>query len=454
MKLTALTLAVMCCGGAIVAAAQEFPPPEPPAATQPATQAQPPLPDDNEVPPESPEPPAEEATVPSEVPAPEPVEPPPPATLAAVPPDRAEAIERGDPYPNANIYLPEGEFDIRVRKLIKNVLFEGQIQYQFVDGDISTYLRYKYYARRFTYKLAVFDTIEFRSLERSSLDFDRIRGALLLFDVPRGPLDRYLLLLQNDDLSFGDTSRPDHDKSNLYMQLAWQYGTPFDDRLNSIAGERRGRIAPLLTPHRDVGPQKLGFVVAVAHSDSSFGSDFDYTKIETEALKRFDFRNHTLFVTRLHAGTILGEHEIEHTPAPGEEDEPVPEVERYSVPRTEFFRLGGRGYLLAVDNDIRGSEQVHLTNEYFVPLFRDRKLRKLGAEWNDFYALVYTGVGSIAFDAGDLADDYVVDAGVGFEASLRVRDYDVVLSAVYARTVVAPAEFEGDEVLFSVRTRR
>lgn len=449
MKLTVLAFVLMCLIDASWVAAQEPSSLEQPPETQTQTVAQWPTAEDSEPPPDAPAPvevPDSEAhSTPEEQGA--------PATLAAAPPGRAEAIDRGDPYPNANIYLPEGEFDIRVRKLIRNVLFEGQIEYQFVDGDISTYLRYKYYARRFTYKLSVFDSIEFRSIERSSLDFDRVRGALLLLDVPRGSDDRYLVLFQNDDLSFGDTSRPDHDKSNLFIKLAWQYGTPFDERLNSIAGERRGRATPLLTAHRDVGPKKLGFVVSVSHSDPSFGSDFDYTKVESEALKRFDFGNNTLLVSRLHFGTILGEHEIERIPDPGEEGT-VPEVERYSVPRTEFFRIGGRGYLLAVDSKIRGSEQIHLTNEYFVPIFRDRKSRRLGAEWNDFYAIVYTGVGSIAFAAGDLVDDYVVDAGLGFEAALRIRDYDVILSAVFAKTVVAPSALEGDEFLFSVRTRR
>jgi hypothetical protein len=430
-------------------AAQEPTSQEPSLATPPQTTAQRPAAEDSEPPPD--------ASAPVDLPVseapPTPVAEEMPATLAAAPPGRAEAIDRGDPYPNANIYLPEGEFDIRVRKLIRNVLFEGQIEYQFVDGDISTYLRYKYYARHFTYKLSVFDSIEFRSIERSSLDFDRVRGALLLFDIPRGPDDRYLFQLQNDDLSFGDTSRPDHDKSNRFMKIAWQYGTPFDERLNSIAGERRGRSTPLLTAHRDVGPKKLGFVVAVSHSDGSFGSDFDYTKLESETLKRFDFGNNTLLVSRLHVGTILGEHEIERIPDPGD-SEPVPEVERYSIPRTEFFRIGGRGYLLAVDKKIRGSEQVHLTNEYYVPIFRDRKSRKFSAEWNDVYALVYTGVGSIAFSAGDLIDNYVVDVGLGFEAALRIRDYDVILSAVFAKTVVAPSALEGEELLFSVRTRR
>src|SRR5512141_1143826 len=80
---------------------------------------------------------------------------PPPAPTAtsqeATPPPAPVARpESKDTFPNLNVYLPDGEIDLRVRKLIKNVLLEGQINYKFVEGDISTFLRYKYYARDFT----------------------------------------------------------------------------------------------------------------------------------------------------------------------------------------------------------------------------------------------------------------------------------------------------------------
>src|SRR5687767_2219861 len=47
--------------------------------------------------------------------------------------DAASATyERRDTLPSVNIYLPEGEASIRLRKLIRNVLFESQIDYEFV----------------------------------------------------------------------------------------------------------------------------------------------------------------------------------------------------------------------------------------------------------------------------------------------------------------------------------
>src|SRR5690242_18805787 len=53
----------------------------------------------------------------------------------------AGAYDRRDSLPSVNVYLPEGQATIRLRKLIRNVLFESQIDYRFVNGDISTFLR-------------------------------------------------------------------------------------------------------------------------------------------------------------------------------------------------------------------------------------------------------------------------------------------------------------------------
>ena len=69
-------------------------------------------------------------------------------------------------FPSVNVYVPEGQASIRIRKLIRNVLFESQIDYRFVNGDVSTFLRYKYYAKNYTYKFGVFDTIGFLTSDR------------------------------------------------------------------------------------------------------------------------------------------------------------------------------------------------------------------------------------------------------------------------------------------------
>ena len=112
-------------------------------------------------------------------PAQTPPQPPPPQTPPQAPPvttgtpgvlsDAASgAYERRDSLPSVNLYLPEGQASVRLRKLIRNVLFESQIDYNFVDGDISTFLRYKYYARNYTYRIGLFDAIEFPDLASSN----------------------------------------------------------------------------------------------------------------------------------------------------------------------------------------------------------------------------------------------------------------------------------------------
>lgn len=96
--------------------------------------------------------------------------------------EREREQRRADPFDDIYVYLPEGEFDIRTSRLIRNTLFEGRVNYGFVDGDISTYLRYKYYARRSTWRLGVLDSVGFDSVESGSRDCDRVRGGSILFD--------------------------------------------------------------------------------------------------------------------------------------------------------------------------------------------------------------------------------------------------------------------------------
>ena len=423
----------------------------PPQSDPPPPDAQgttPPLPEDQQPqetlqpqePPVEPEPP--------DMPQPEPesvsIESPqtPPATLPPQP-----AANRNE-FPNLNIYLPEGEFDIRIRQLIKNVLFEGQVNYEFADGDVSTFLRYKYYARNFTYRIGVFDTIEFAGVDEQQLDFDRVRGGLLLFEFPVNYNRRYFGTIQVDNLSFGDTTRADNNKANIYTKLGYQFGTPFDERLNSIVAESRARIAPLLTAYREIGPQKLGVAVALTQSFDSMGGDFAYTKLEAEGLKRFDFGNVSFLVSRLHLGSFVQKNEVAFE---GEGEDERPEFERYSVPRYEFFKLGGRDAMKGIDDQSsRVSDEIHLTNEFFYPIFRNRDYRFLGANFTNFFVIGYTGVGAGGYD--DI--DFAADAGAGFETSFFVRDYEVFLNAVYAQTLSAPAAWEGDEIRVSARTSR
>src|SRR5438105_2343791 len=138
---------------------------------------------------------------PQQTPAPQPT--PPPATAEQEPPPilsrtASGSYERRDSFPSVNIYVPEGQASVRIRKLIKNVLFESQIDYKFVNGDISTFLRYKYYSRNYTYKLGVFDTIGFPDIgSRSTQEFERVRGGLFIGELPRNYNNRYFWLSQD-----------------------------------------------------------------------------------------------------------------------------------------------------------------------------------------------------------------------------------------------------------------
>jgi hypothetical protein len=417
-------------------------------------------------------------------PVPEPVPPPPPpapapietttSSVQAAPPTPSPfsplsdagtgAYERRDALPSVNLYLPDGQASVRIRKLLKNVLFESQIDYKFVEGDISTFLRYKYYAKNFTYKVSIFDSLGFPNVgSNSAQEFERTRGGLLLFELPRNYNNRYFWLLQDDRLTFGDLTRTDNRKNNIYTKIGYQYGTQFDERLNAIVGESRGRITPVLTAFREIGPQKLGFAVAVTESARVSTGDYKYTKLEGEALRRFDITGTSFFVARLHGGLFLTRDKINCRPSPvaGAPDicgDAIDPIDRYSIPRYEMFQLGGRDAMKGVHANVAGTgtHEIHETNEYFVPIFRNRDFRTWLLHWNNMYGIGYLGAGTVGFDYHGLfnSQHLATDAGIGSEMSLTVREYDVLLSVIYARTLSAPDGLKGSRVLFSVRTRR
>jgi hypothetical protein len=400
------------------------------------------------------------------VPAPPPPQPQttPSTTTPGVLSDAASATyERRDALPSVNIYLPEGEASIRLRKLIRNVLFESQIDYQFVNGDISTFLRYKYYARHYTYRIGVFDSISFPDITSDSKkEFERVRGGLLLIGVPKDYSNRYFFLLQDDRLTFGgDTSRPDNRKNNIYTKIAYQYGTQFDERMNAIAGEQRGRITPVLTAFRDIGPQRTGVAAAITQSSRIATGDYTYTKFEAEGLRRFDLTATSFIFTRLHLGSFLSRDLVNPPPVPRDRDgdgelDPVPEWEKYNVPQYELFRLGGREALKSISSSDTaiGTQEVHLTNELFVPVFRNKNYKVGRLYWNTLYAIGYVGAGSVGFKTGDLGDP-VFDAGIGTESAITFGDYDVYLSVLAAHTFQGTDTIDGGtKVRFAIRTVR
>jgi hypothetical protein len=363
----------------------------------------------------------------------------------------ASGYDRRDALPN--IYLADGRASIRLRKLIRNVLFESQIDYKFVSGDISTFLRYKYYAHDFTYKIGVFDTISFGAIGSHTDEFERVRGGLLLIEVPRDYNHRYFTLLQDDRLTFGDTTRVDNRKNNIYTKLGYQYGTEFDDQLNAIVGESRGRLIPVLTAFRELGPQKFSYAAAITQGGKISTGDYKYTKFEVEGLRRWDITATSFIVTRAHAGTFpVKDFLCKNTPL-------TPPAECYSIPGYELFNLAGRDALRSLEssNDVSvGTNEFHLTNEYFIPVFRNRDYRLGSVHFNTAYAIAYVGAGNAGFEYRDIARtrDFAVDAGIGTETALTIRDFEVLLSVLYSHTFRAPDARKGNGVQFSIHTVR
>src|SRR6476661_8385365 len=116
---------------------------------------------------------------PEETPAPVPEDRPAPAAPApqpapsAQPPLTPDAVngEPGEPaglkpaedriLPRLDVFFPEGDLDLRISRLINEVFFEGQVKYNFINGDITAFLRYRYYGLRRTTQITVFDSISF-----------------------------------------------------------------------------------------------------------------------------------------------------------------------------------------------------------------------------------------------------------------------------------------------------
>jgi hypothetical protein len=375
----------------------------------------------------------------------------PPQATPPLSPIAASGYDRRDTLPN--IYLADGQASIRLRKLIKNVLFESQIDYKFVTGDISTFLRYKYYAQDFTYKVGVFDTISFGAIGSHTDEFERVRGGLLLFAVPRDYNHRYFSLLEDDRLTFGDTTRVDNRKNNIYTKLGYQYGTEFDDKLNSIVGESRGRLIPVLTAFRELGPQKFSYAAAITQGGKISTGDYKYTKVEVEGLRRWDVTATSFIVTRAHLGMFpVKDFLCKNTPL-------TPPAECYSIPGYELFNLAGRDALrsLSSTNDVSvGTNEFHLTDEYFVPVFRNRDYRLGAVHFNTAYAIAYAGAGNAGYAYRDLARtrDFAIDAGLGTETALTIRDFEVLLSVLFAHTIKAPDARKSNKVQFSIHTVR
>lgn len=363
------------------------------------------------------------------------------APLAAQPEDPPpegpppEEPERGGIFPRINVYLPEGRADIRLLKPIRNSLFENQIAYNFVSGDISAFLRYKYYGRSGTSTFSFFDSIEFEELEQFSNDFSRTRGALYLHRRPLDFYNRLYFLAEVDRLTFSDPDiHPDANRTNTYVKVGYQHGTPSDERSNAVVGEARDRIFNLYTAYREIGPRGRGFSVAATYGFDYLGGDYRYVKTEFEALQAIAFPRKRRLVLRVHGGFFPYKLRVIDEGVPVDPERATP----FLVPRYELFKLNGREELKGYRGAERGPYQSHLTAEYVVPVFTEHPRRFIGLDWNSVYGVLYSGTGNIGDSTSIYSElsDYRVDVGAGIESAISYRKYRAFLGALVAKTVV------------------
>ncbi|HSS75647.1 MAG TPA: hypothetical protein VLV54_02785, partial [Thermoanaerobaculia bacterium] len=216
----------------------------------------------------------------------------PPAPGAAQPGNEALKPPEERFLPRLDVFFPEGDLDLRVSRLINEVFFEGQVKYNFINGDITAFLRYKYYSLRRTTQITVFDSISFDRIDQNvTNDFDRVRGSLVLFQWPHSYNQRTSFLAEFDRISTNKPTEVDRllrlGATNTFIRYAYQFGTPEDGRSNAIVGEPRAQTQRLFSAFREIGPGGYGFTGAVTYG-FPYGGDYDYVKLELEALKRFD----------------------------------------------------------------------------------------------------------------------------------------------------------------------
>jgi len=439
-------------------------PPPPPATPEQAPPAE--TPPAEETAPAEPAPVAEPAAATPQGAQTGPAQPPPteaapteaaPMEAAPTEPAPAEAAPstrtgEGGFLPRLDLYFPEGDLDLRVSRLINKVLFEGQVKYNFVSGDISSFLRYRYYGFRRTTQLTVFDEIEFRELQDFSNDFDRTRGTLVLFQWPLNYHRRTFLLTELDRISTNKEELAEilrRGETNTFVRLGFQIGTPDDVRSNAIVGEQRARQERLFTAFREIGPGQAGVTTALTWGFPYGIGDFNYVKVEAEGLKRFDISERTFLIGRAHGGTFIDKdirplRELPENPQQGD---------FFTIPLGEFFRLDGRENLKGLDVRLRGTEEFHTTWEYFFPWFLNASHEFLKLEWQNWYWILYTGAGTVGFDREIYTDlsRYIPDVGVGFESSFQLRKYRFFLSGIVAQALKGEG---GVEARFSVKSYR
>jgi len=343
----------------------------------------------------------------------------------------AEEPARDEPtgfIPRIAVYVPEGQTEVRLSKLVRSSLYETQFEYDFVSGDIAAFLRYKYYGSRQSFTLTAFDRVSFAALESLSLGYDRVRGLSAFVRRPVGLHGRATFLAEVDRFNVSKPDKPvenaDDGRTNLFAKVGFQWGTEDDNFGNRISGDPNDRVRNLFTVARSFSPGGRGFSIGVTYGAPIL--DYDYLRVEGEAIQAVDLGRGRL-VGRLHAGFFPYR--------PEEAVQGAPAGLPFRIPAGEYFSLGGRDALRGLRDAPFGTEEIHLTLEAFVPVFVSRHKEFLKVSWDTLYAVVYAGTGSagVGRDVYTRLGNYRYDGGLGFEVSLRFLRYRVFASALAAR---------------------
>lgn len=329
------------------------------------------------------------------------------------------------------------------------------MKYNFIDGDITAFLRYRYYGYRRTTQFTVFDAIEFDEIDEDvTEDFDRVRGTLLLLQWPYNYNHRTFALAEIDGISSNRRERGSQffvrrDRTNTFLRLGYQLGTPDEGRSSAIAGETRARTERLFSAFREFGPGDSTLTAAVTYGFDFGIGDFEYVKMEFEAVKRFDVSARTFLIGRLRGGTFPHYGRVDANALLPNPDE----IDFYALPRSEALRLDGRENLKGLSDRRHGIEQLLTTWEYFFPWFLESHRSFLRLDFQNWYWILYTGIGTIGFDREVYTDfdSYVPDAGIGFESSFQLRKYRVFLSGIVAQALKGDG---GVEARISVKSYR
>jgi hypothetical protein len=324
------------------------------------------------------------------------------------------------------------------------VLFEGQVRYAFVSGDITAFLRYRYYGYNRTTQVEVFDDISFGRLQNLSNRFDRTRGVNLFLEWPHSYSFRTFVLGELDRISSNQQPVPATiDSTDTFVRVGAQLGTPGDSRTQSIVGDSRAYFPSIFTAVREIGPGQFGFTSALSYGFHP--GDYDYVRLEAQALKRFDFTARTFLVGTVHVGSFpyskLSNSSAFDTPF------------RYSIPLADFFTIGGADNLKGLSNRLIGTQEVHTTWELFTPWFLGQHYNFLHLDWQSWYWILYAGAGTIGFTSKVYTNlsAYIPDTGFGFESSVRLWRYRFFLSGILARPLKGTNHVEAR---LSVRTYR